>query len=141
MLQALLAERFKLEVHREPKVMSAYALVVAKGGPKMTAVEAGKGSSMNTNNNHLTAKNTTMQRLADYLARQTGRPVVDQTELKGAFDFTLEWTPEESKSTSADAGPSLFTALQEQLGLKLQTHKLPVDILVVDHMERTPTEN
>lgn len=141
MMQALLKERFQLAAHRESKVLSAYALAVAKGGPKVKAVEGGKGSSMNTNNSHLTAKNVTMERLADYLARRTDRPVVDQTELKGAFDFTLQWTPDESKSTSADSGPSLFTALQEQLGLRLQPHKLPVDILVVDHVERVPTAN
>lgn len=140
MMQSLLAERFKLEAHREPKVLSAYALVVGKTGPKLQEAVGFHGSSMNSNNSKLTAK-ASMERLADFLARRLDRPVVDLTELKGIYDFKLEWTPEDSKATSADAGPSLFTALQEQLGLRLQPKKLPVDVLVVDHVERVPTEN
>jgi uncharacterized protein (TIGR03435 family) len=97
---------------------------------------------MNTSNTHLVAKNTSTQRLADYLSRKVDRPVVDQTELKGSYDFTLDWAREEAKTSSTDdPGPSIFTALQEQLGLRLQPHKLAVDILVVDHAERVPTEN
>ena len=145
MMQTLLAERFGLEVHREPKVLAAYALVVAKGGAKLQQGESGHGNSMNSNNDsnksRLTAKGASMERLANYLARRLDRPVVDSTELKGVYDFTLEWTPEENKATSADAGPSLFTAVQEQLGLRLQSRKLSVDILVVDHVEKVPTEN
>lgn len=142
MTQALLAERFKLAVHRESKVLPAYGLVVAKGGPKLKEVEAGKGSSMNTDNNHLTASHTNMERLADFLARRMDRPVVDETGLKGAYDFELEWAAEEKEAKSDEKSPpTLFTALQEQLGLRLQAKKMPLETLVVDHVERLPTEN
>lgn len=75
------------------------------------------------------------------------RPVLDMTGLKGVFDFTLDWTPDESPSAKAEGAidapksPSLLTALQEQLGLKLQGRKAPIEILVVDHAEKVPTEN
>jgi len=142
LLQTLLVDRFKLAVHRESKVLSAYALVVGKNGPKLKEVEAGNGSSMDSHNTKLTAARTSMERLADFLARRLDRPVVDSTELKGVYYFTLEWAPEEKESKpDSQAGPSLFTALQEQLGLRLQPKKLPVEILVVDHAERAPTEN
>jgi uncharacterized protein (TIGR03435 family) len=79
-----------------------------------------------------------MPHFADLLARFMGHQVADETGLKGVFDFTLEWSPEEMKTGD---GASLFTALQEQLGLKLEARKGPVDVLVVDHIEKAPTEN
>jgi uncharacterized protein (TIGR03435 family) len=82
-----------------------------------------------------------MPQLADFLARHLDRPVVDKTELAGVFDFELRWGQDQSQSTDSASGPSIFTAVQEQLGLKLQSQKLPVEILVVDHAERVPTEN
>ena len=141
MLQTLLADRFKLTVHRESKVMSAYALVVGKNGPKLHAVEAGGGSHRNSDGGKLSAQKVSMPQLADFLARHLDRPVVDKTELAGVFDFELRWAPDEGRSTDGASGPSIFTAVQEQLGLKLQTQKLPVEILVIDHAEKVPIEN
>jgi uncharacterized protein (TIGR03435 family) len=142
MLQALLAERFHLTVRHEKKSMTAYALVTAKGGLKVNPVE-GSGSSMNHNNGKLTASHTDMARLADFLARRLDRPVVDETGIAGYFDFKLEWAPERGQQRpegDGGAGPTIFTALTEQLGLRLETRKVPVDILVVDRIER-PSDN
>lgn len=148
MTQTLLAERFKLALHRETRQMPVYALVVAKRGPKLHAAEDGQPRT-SSRPGRLDATKITMQKLADLLARLIGREVVDETGLKGVFDFTLEWSPDETqKLAQPDAGPaggtsgpSLFTALQEQLGLKLEGRKGPVQVLVVDHIEKAPTEN
>jgi uncharacterized protein (TIGR03435 family) len=146
MMQALLIERFKLQTHREPKTLSAYALLVAKGGPKLSPSSEVKGNT-NTNSERgkLIAKGATMVTLADFLSERLELPVIDKTNVDGAFDFTLNWTPD--PTTENDHGdpnssaPSLFTALQEQLGLRLQKDKLPIQILVVDHVEKEPVEN
>lgn len=153
MMQALLAERFSLKVHREAKERAVNALVVAKGGPKL---QQNPGCPLEKNERcktdswlglhsdgrgHMESRGSTTMDLADSLAGQSdigGKTVVDQTGLTGRYNFTLTWTPE-SKGGD-DPGPSLFTALQEQLGLKLEVRKLPVDVLVVDQVEQ-PTEN
>jgi uncharacterized protein (TIGR03435 family) len=143
MIQALLAERFKLTLHREKRQLPIYTLVVTKNGPKIHAVEDGPPRTSGVPG-RLDATRITMQKLADLLSRQAGLPVVDSTGLKGVFDFTLTWSPDEAAATPTDAGaagPSIFTALQEQLGLKLESGKGPVEILVVDHMEKAPTGN
>jgi uncharacterized protein (TIGR03435 family) len=146
MMQALLAERFQLAVHRQSKEMPAYALVVGKSGPKLQQVEPG-GTNVNNNGNnnsrHITAERVSMAVLAETLARIVEHPVVDWTGLEGAYKLKLEYTPDNAKSDGPDgaAGPSIYTALQEQLGLKLQTQKLPIGIIVVDRVERVPTEN
>jgi uncharacterized protein (TIGR03435 family) len=146
MMQALLAERFHLAVHRESKEMPAYALVVGKSGPKLQQVEPG-GTNMNNNGNNnsrqITAERVSMAVLAETLARIVEHPVVDRTGLQGVYKLKLEYTPDNARPDGPDgaAGPSIYTALQEQLGLKLQTQKLPVDVIVVDRVERVPTEN
>jgi uncharacterized protein (TIGR03435 family) len=142
MIQALLAERFKLTLHREKRQLPIYTLVVTKNGPKIHAVEDGPPRTSGVPG-RLEATRITMQKLADLLSRQAGLPVVDSTGLKGVFDFTLTWSPDEAAATPTDgaAAPSIFTALQEQLGLKLESGKGPVEILVVDHMEKAPTGN
>jgi uncharacterized protein (TIGR03435 family) len=152
MFQALLADRFKLAMHRETKELSVYAVVVAKNGPKITQVES-EDHGTNSSRGHLKATAISMARFAKFLASSRaalGRPVVDQTGLKGLFTFTLEWTPENTSAISnpksneprnvAEA-PPIFVALQEQLGLKLEARKAPVEVLVVDHAEKVPTEN
>jgi uncharacterized protein (TIGR03435 family) len=146
MLQTLLAERFKLVVHKESKVLPAYALVQAKGGLKIHPVEKGEGgSSSNSNNGLYTAKHVTMQRFADFLARTLNSPVVDKTEAAGVFDFSLTFSRDDlrpgSERSPDNSAPSIYTALQEQLGLRLLSQKLPVEIVVVDHMEKAPTDN
>ena len=86
-----------------------------------------------------------MRNLAEQLSRLLGRPVLDQTGLSGLFDFVLEWSPTEANGTDPEGelpvGPSLFTAVQEQLGLKLESHKAPVEFLVIDRAEKVPTGN
>jgi uncharacterized protein (TIGR03435 family) len=145
MMQTLLAERFHLAVHRGSKEMPAYALVVAKSGPKLQQVEPG-GTSMNDNEDNssrrITAERVSMAALAEALARIVEHPVVDRTGLQGVYSLKLQYTPDNAKSDGPDAaGTSIYAALQEQLGLKLQTQRLPVEVIVVDHVERVPTEN
>lgn len=139
-LQKLLADRFKLALHRETKDFPVYALVAAKGGPKIQAVEDQGGHSTNSTRGHLVGTRITMARLAEFLARQMDRPVVDLTEMKGVYNLTMDWTPDEAAAADAVA-PTLLTALQQQLGLKLQPQKAPIEVLVVDHLERVPVEN
>jgi uncharacterized protein (TIGR03435 family) len=144
MMQTLLAERFKLVVHRESKVMPAYALVQAKGGIKFKAVDGGDGGwGSNENNGVLTATRFSMVRMADFLARVLNSPVVDKTEIPGVFNIKLEFSRDEVQPGNDHPSdkPSIYTALQEQLGLRLVAQKLPIEIVVVDHMEKVPTDN
>ena len=124
MLQTLLKDRFALTVHRESKELAIYKLVPAKGGAKLHPSETG-GAELSGSRGKISAKGIPMQRLAETLARGVGRQVVDQTGLSANPDAT---------------GPSLFTALQEQLGLKLESSKGPVEVLVIDRAEK-PSEN
>jgi uncharacterized protein (TIGR03435 family) len=143
MLQTLLADRFKLTLHRETKELPMYTLVVAKNGPKFKSIESESGISYNSSRTHwhVTAK-VTMHRFAEFLSDEAGRPVVDETGLSGSYEMTLDWAPDDAPAPNdSAAGPSLFTALQEQLGLKLDPTKGPVETLVIDRAERTPTEN
>jgi uncharacterized protein (TIGR03435 family) len=142
MMQALLTERFGLVVHHETKMMQGYALVVAKNGPKIQPVAGDGGHSTNSSRGKIVAEGTTMAQLADMISRQIRQPVTDMTELKGVFNLTLTYTPEMGEEKAAgESGPSVYTALQEQLGLRLEGRKIPVDTVVVDHVEKTPTEN
>jgi uncharacterized protein (TIGR03435 family) len=148
MIQTLLAERFKLAIHRDSKELPVYALVVGKGGSKLEEVEFGRGSTSGSPGK-LTGTRVAIRNLTEFLSRQTGRPVLDMTGLKGFYNFTLTYTPDEAPSAPAPgtpipesaAGASLFSAIQEQLGLKLEARKASVEILVVDHAEKVPTEN
>jgi uncharacterized protein (TIGR03435 family) len=146
MMQALLADRFKLTLHRESREGRAYALVVAKGGIKIKPVEPDGNSSTNNRRGELEAKGVSMARFAETLSR-LGLTVVDQTGVEGVFDFKLSYDPSSTRPTTdasdatGDAGPSIFTALQEQLGLKLESRKVPIEYLVIDHIERVPAEN
>jgi uncharacterized protein (TIGR03435 family) len=150
MMQTLLKERFKLAVHRESKNITGYALVVAAGGPKIHSVEPGEAAE-NWGRGLLKGKNVSMTRLAEMLSAKLQGPVEDKTVLPGVFNFALTWTPDEVPSGSPPVnaasipdrrdGPSVFSALQEQLGLKLEARKIPTQVLVVDHMEKAPTEN
>ncbi len=142
MLQTLLAERFQLSAHREPRTMSAFALVVDKKGSKLQAVEPGIPGTT-TGRGMLRGKSVSMAQFADMLSSRLDRPVKDLTALAGVFNIQLEWTPDEVAAVDSDeaAGPSIFAAIQAQLGLKLEARKLPVDVLVIDHLEKVPTEN
>jgi uncharacterized protein (TIGR03435 family) len=204
MLQNLLAERFKLTLHREKKDLPMYALVVGKNGPKLKesvddpapkeggpadgpaatmgkltmgrdgfpvlpAAAGGRGAmamTMMNGNARMTANGQTMAGLAEMLSNQLDLPVVDMTGLTGKYDYTLYFAPEglagmrlpgglppppppgeagggmpAANAPDAQSNPNLFTALQEQLGLKLEQRKGPVDLLVIDHLEKAPIEN
>jgi uncharacterized protein (TIGR03435 family) len=143
----LLEERFGLKVHKETKEMAVYAISVAKGGEKLArSVGDPNGSSdenENSNGSQVTMKmtNMSMGEFAPDLAFFLDRPAVDQTGLTGRYDFLLKWTADESRSpTDGTAPPGLFTAIQQQIGLKLEPVKAPVDVLVVDQVER-PSAN
>jgi uncharacterized protein (TIGR03435 family) len=137
MLQTLLAERFQLTLHRETKTVSAYVLEVAKNGPKLEKATGDGDSSTNGSHGRLEARQTDMDLFAKVLAWSMELPVVNRTGLAGPFNFKLEWTPDGDKR---DIGPSIFTALQEQLGLHLRTGKVPVEVVVIDGAEK-PTGN
>jgi len=185
MMQALLADRFKLTLHRESKEFPVYALIVGKNGLKMkespldadpdegpgkanvdvnvtggdrgATLTLGKGASIAFEAQRLVAKKVTIAYLADSLARFVDRPVVDLTDLKGTYDFTLDYNLDDVRAlilSSAppgtplpprqadvgDTGVSLMDSLQA-VGLKLDPRKTPLDMLVIDHLEKTPTAN
>lgn len=190
MLQALLEDRFQLKMHRESQEFPVYELVVGRDGLKMPesapdsgqeAQSGGTGGSVNVAasgqpggvtihyghgsyftfaDNRLEGRKLTTTAMADVLARFTDRPVVDRTNLKGAYDFTLELSPEDFRAmmirsaiaagvalspralqiAESASGESLFTAV-EKLGLKLESRKAPLEVLVVDHAEKNPTDN
>ena len=141
-LQALLADRFQLKFHRTTKELAVYALVVAKGGPKLNAPNPSERHRLYTQRaGRLACYSASMAEFADELNEIVeGRLVVDRTGLTGKYDFSLRWTPDallEARAGAGDAsGPSLFTALEEQLGLKLKPAKAPVEVLVIDRVER-----
>lgn len=150
MLQTLLADRFGLRLHRETRQVDGYSLVAAKGGAKLKPVESTAPGRIRTTRGSLTAVGTTMARLAQVLSIPLGQPVVDDTGLTGSYDFMLTWTPSASEtnilsplggSTLPDPGEaSVFTAMEEQLGLRLQRRKVPADMLVIDAASH-PTPN
>lgn len=201
MLQKLLADRFKLTVHHESREHGVYALVVAKGGPKLTESDPndtsglapmmmpgreggqmrvpapppppgggrggpaggpgrgpGRGGMMMSRPGHLQAKKIGIDGLANFLSNLAGKPVLDQTGLKGIYDFTLDYAVdsidggrmmmgggegrgEAHPAAASDPAPDLFSAVQQQLGLRMEQKKLPLDNIVVDHIEKVPTEN
>jgi uncharacterized protein (TIGR03435 family) len=148
MLQTLLAERFKLEFHREPREMSYYALAPSKKGPKIeVATTDGPGPNESNGGGRIVRRQLSMLMLATLLARFEfrGGVVLDETGLKGLYGVNLQWTPGATMNADSNvdgsAGPSLFTALQEQLGLKLEAKKGPVEVMVIDHAEKNPVEN
>ena len=142
MLQALLADRFHLEMHRADKEMRVYLLTVARSGIKLKAAPA-RGENFTWRPGHIAVQSESMAELADRLSRPffgLGAPVIDSTGVSGVFDFVLDWTPE-TVQPDATPGPSLFNALEEQLGLKLETARRSVGVLVIDRVERIPTAN
>jgi uncharacterized protein (TIGR03435 family) len=137
LLQQLLQERFHLAYHRETKAMKGYALVVAKGGPKLKP-STSKADFGYIFTGRIRAQNRSVQTLVSMLGYQLHEPVVDKTGLKGNFDFDVSYAPTEG--TDSDL-PSIFTVVEEQLGLKLVSHSVPVETFVIDHVDRLPTEN
>ncbi|WP_213806273.1 TIGR03435 family protein [Granulicella sp. dw_53] len=155
MFQQLLAERFKLATHWETRELPVYALVGAKNKLSLLGSKELEGSAhVSTGNGEFNARGVTLAQLSEALTqelyRDLGRPVIDLTGIDGRYDVTLKWTPEtgaasiksgaDGGAAPPDAGPSIFTAIQEQLGLKLESTKGPVKVLVIDHVEM-PSEN
>ena len=143
MLQSLLAERFSLATHRETKELSVYALVAAKGGPKLHESTGSQQSPvLFAPPGRLIGRGSTMQGLANALGHAAGRTVVDKTGIVGVFEFSLIWSADNGvRPADGDSGPSIFTALPEQLGLRLEPQKSQAEILVVDRAARVPTAN
>jgi uncharacterized protein (TIGR03435 family) len=133
MVQALLEDRFAMKLHREVRTLPAYDLVVAKDGSKLTISQA-NGKSIGVGRTHFTAQGLTMDLIAQQLSQIAGRIVVDRTGLAGRYDLKLQWTPDDVAAAEGSP-PSLFTALEEQLGLRLKAAKEPVPVLVIDHVE------
>ena len=146
----LLAERFQLTVHRETKEIPIYALILAKNGSKLQPAKEQESfrHGMQVRRGQMNAEGASLQMLANALSNIAGKPVIDRTGLKGNFDFKFEWTPETALTPGAPgerqepgsqvdlSGPSLFAALQEQLGLKLDSQKGPVEMIVIDRLEK-----
>jgi uncharacterized protein (TIGR03435 family) len=155
MLQKLLADRFQLALHHDKKQLAIYALIVGKNGPTLTRSEAASPfpNLVPRGPGNWPVHNATMEEVAAVMQSHLDRPVVDQTGLKERFDFQLQWTPDETTRFTSVGGPSeppkpegaetlpdLFTAIQQQLGLKLESTKAQADVLVVDKVEK-PSEN
>jgi uncharacterized protein (TIGR03435 family) len=154
MFQKLLLSRFKLAFHNQSRELPAYAIQIAKDGPKLALTTRKPGDSTNFSYNCqvvLTVRNASIADVAKGMQEVfMDRPVVDQTGLRARYDFDLKWTPDESQSycpvdparsrDEANAPPGLYTAIQEQLGLKLIRTKAPIQVMVIDHVE-TPSEN
>jgi uncharacterized protein (TIGR03435 family) len=142
MLRKVLAERFGLKLHHEQQEMQVFALTVAKGGPKLTLNTSDPNGLPDQHGNRdigwqmYQYRNTSMPELVLELLSSVDRPIVDRTELKGRYDFQLKWLTDDSHGSDADAPPGLFTAIQGQIGLKLEPMKAPVEVLVVDKVER-----
>ena len=156
MLQTLLGERFNLAVHTDQKVMSAFALTLGKAGLRLQPSDTGLLTDQRCSpgegvpgQKHVMCRHMTMAVLSATLQEIASRdidvPVVDQTGLQGAYDFKLDWTPairtNDTVPSDAAAGPTLFDAVESQLGLKLERRKLPLPVIVIDRVERVPTEN
>jgi uncharacterized protein (TIGR03435 family) len=152
MLQKILVDRFGLKFHYETKELPVYALTIAKNGNRMTEIQPAigpngmkDGGGREVRRGQIRSLGQPMKPLVNQLTIELKRPVIDRTGLTGYYNFTLKWTPDETNPPAGAApedpsAPSIFTALQEQLGLKLEHTKAPVQVLVIDHLER-PSEN
>ena len=150
MLQNLLAERFSLQVHRENVQRPAYVLIVAKGGPKFKQAEGEGSSNVRISGRSISLEHGELARMTQLLASSLGRPVVDRTGLSGHFNLVLNWDDAPVSSggvpgldAPASAGRdhgSIFTAIQQQLGLRLEPQRVAVEVIVVDRMEK-PSQN
>jgi uncharacterized protein (TIGR03435 family) len=138
-LQGLLAERFHLKLHRETRTLPAYVLDLGKSKPKLEKAPDGAEGKTDAGRSRIIAQATTMDHFAEVLSRHVEYPVVNRTGLDGRFNLKLEWTPE-SNRPEPNPGPSIFSAVQEQLGLRLRAQKAPIEVIVIDHAEK-PSEN
>jgi uncharacterized protein (TIGR03435 family) len=133
MLQTLLGERFRLKAHKETRSVSGLALVAARGGAKLQPARNDASRSVSWMGRNMSAANLSMEGFANSLSRQLKQVVVDRTGISGSYEIALSYGPD-------DTGPSIFTAIQP-LGLRLESAKVPVEVLVIDHIDKAPTEN
>ena len=144
MVQRLLRDRFGLKAHRETQTLPVFRLVVAEGGPRLRQAPDRSTSEIGAGGGKLTGQGVTMLALADQLSNMLDRHVIDSTSLNGVFDIEMEYAEFTAVSNRGGAdnsqGPDIFTALREQLGLRLEASSAPVEVLVVDHVER-PADN
>jgi uncharacterized protein (TIGR03435 family) len=139
MVQALLADRFGLKVHQETRTLPVYDLILAKGGSKLQPAKSGNKSTT-VRDTYFNGEGLTMIAIAEVLSHIAGRVVIDKTNLADHYDFKLHWTPDDASVTDNNSAPPLFTAIQEQLGLKLEPSKEQISVLVIDHVD-LPTPN
>lgn len=140
MLRELLAERFKLRIHRETRRIPAYVLELTRKPPKLEWAKGGEAVTNTTTGNagvSIDAKNTDMDSFARILSRRMDRPVIDHTHLEGNFDIRLHWIPSDGGTAEEY---SVFTAIQERLGLRLRPRNVPIEVIVIDDVQR-PSEN
>jgi uncharacterized protein (TIGR03435 family) len=138
MMQTLLADRFQLKFHRETRQLPVYRLTVAKGGPKLTAAhpqDADHRWGTTPGPGSLMMKGATMQEFAYWLSVQLNQPVIESTALTGRYDLKLEWAEDDNAIAEAAKWP-VFSAVEQQLGLRLEATKGPVEVLVIDHVEK-----
>jgi uncharacterized protein (TIGR03435 family) len=142
LMAAMLEDRFHLKLHEVTKNLPVYDLIVARGGPRFSErVDHGvEAPHVEVRRTEYRATDTSILGLSYFLEEIVERTVIDKTGMTGSYDFHLQWTPDQTSAPDSDTPPSIFTALQEQLGLKLQSSMGPVKTLFVDHVER-PSEN
>jgi uncharacterized protein (TIGR03435 family) len=151
MMQALLADHFKLAVHRDTTSVPVYELVLAENGPKLQQSlpgdAAAQGRVIQVGNGHITGREVPISTLASLLSEQLGHTVVDKTGLTNHYDVTLQWPASadipqgtENSSATESSRKAIFAAVADQLGLKLEPHQVPMEILVIDHAEK-PAED
>jgi uncharacterized protein (TIGR03435 family) len=142
--RSMLAERFGLVVHRETREQVVYMLTIAKGGSKLKENSTADRHETTRGRGRNEGHAATITMLTGLLSSAPGRPVVDKTGLASNYDRLLEWSPDvgiaDPDTAPAGSGPTIFTALQEQLGLRLESGKAPIEMLVVDHLDR-PSPN
>lgn len=143
MLRTLLNERFQMKTHRETKILDVYALLPGKGTPKVVEAAENEVTQMAPGPGGLKFTKQPISRFTFLLTRRMDRPAIDMTGLKGLYNFTIDLSGLGFNGKPADdpSAPSIFTTVQENLGLRLVAQKAPIDILVVDHAEKVPTGN
>jgi len=143
MLQALLTERFQMKIRRETRELSVYALIPGKSAAKVKRISSDDAPSLSGGQTGVLFHNQPISRLTFLLSRRMDRPVLDMTGLDGSYDYTIDISGLNgfNPQSIADSGPSIFTAVQTDLGLKLESRKAPVEMLVIDSVSKIPTEN
>jgi uncharacterized protein (TIGR03435 family) len=144
MLQALLEERLKMKSHRETRTLPVYVLIKGKGAPKLKPATPGVPPNLSGRASDVFFQSQPVSRLTFMLSRRMGIPVLDQTGLNKTYDYTIDISGLNNfnpRSTDDAPGPTIFTAVQDDLGLKLESRKEPIEVLVIDSVDRIPTEN